>query len=351
MTALPSKGNEHKPHGKSSVRFAVFAFICLLLASNGGTVTAQATGTPEKSTLSLYFAGDVMQHEAQLKAAATSQGEYHYDKCFSLVSPEIGDADIAICNFETTLGGPPYSGYPNFCSPDELASATNRAGFTIFLTANNHCMDRGGRGLKRTLNVLDSLGIAHLGTYRNIAERDSLYPFIIERNGMRIALLNYTYDTNGIPVPSPYIVNFIDTVQIKADIAHALKKRADCIIACMHWGTEYKLLPDKSQTELEEWLYSHRVNHIIGGHPHVVQPVCTIPHESYSDVHLTVWSLGNYISNMSAPGTDHGLSVTLNLVRRGDVVRLSSYKMHPNHTIRPDFIVVPDSLPIVRTIR
>ena len=288
-----------------------------------------------------------MQHKPQLDAARTTHGTYDYSGCFTQVTPEIEAADIAVCNFETTLGGAPYSGYPNFCSPDELAAAVRDAGFDIFLTANNHCMDRQSRGLIRTLDVLDTLGIDHLGTYRNQAERDSLYPYILEKNGIRIALLNYTYDTNDIPVPQPVIVNLIDTVQIMADIMRARRLQADCIIACMHWGTEYRSKPDASQLLLEDWLYTHGVNHIIGGHPHVVQPVRTLPHyKGYADVHLTVWSLGNYISNMSAPGTDHGLAVTVKLKKTGTITRLCDYTLHPNHTERHKggrpFCVIPD---------
>ncbi len=293
-------------------------------------------------SISIYFAGDIMQHEAQLKAALRADGTYDYTGCFTQVTPEIEAADIAVCNFETTLGGAPYSGYPQFCSPDELAAAVRDAGFDIFLTANNHCLDRRTRGLVRTLDVLDSLDIPHLGTYRDLAERDSLYPYIIERNSMRIALLNYTYATNGIPVAAPCIVNYIDTTQIKADVIRARQLHADCIIACMHWGTEYRLEPDKSQKTLEEWLYSIGVDHIIGGHPHVVQPVRTLPHRYHAGSSLTVWSLGNYISNMSAPHTFQGLAVTTRLIKIGNITKLRGYDIHPNRTVRPDFIVVPD---------
>ena len=306
-------------------------FVCTVCAS-----------TQTIDSISIYFAGDIMQHEAQLKAALRADGTYDYTGCFTQVTPEIEAADIAVCNFETTLGGAPYSGYPQFCSPDELAAAVRDAGFDIFLTANNHCLDRRTRGLVRTLDVLDSLGIPHLGTYRDLAERDSLYPYIIERNSMRIALLNYTYATNGIPVAAPCIVNYIDTTQIKADVIRARQLHADCIIACMHWGTEYRLEPDKSQKTLEEWLYSIGVDHIIGGHPHVVQPVRTLPHRYHAGSSLTVWSLGNYISNMSVPHTFQGLAVTTRLIKIGNITKLRGYDIHPNRTVRPDFIVVPD---------
>ena len=293
-------------------------------------------------SISIYFAGDMMQHKAQLDAARQTDGTYDYSGCFALVTPEIEAADIAVCNFETTLGGTPYSGYPQFCSPDEYAAAVRDAGFDIFLTANNHCMDRRTRGLIRTLDVLDSLGISHLGTYRNQAERDSLYPYIIEQNGIRIALLNYTYDTNGIPVAKPCIVNYIDTAIIRKDLMRARELKVDCIIACMHWGTEYMTQPDARQKKLEDWLYAHGVDHIIGSHPHVVQPVRTLPdYRSRPSRHLTVWSLGNYISNMTAPHTYEGLAVTLRLKKNMFQTRMSSYDLHPNRTIRPNFVVSP----------
>lgn len=304
--------------------------LALLLAS--AAIGAQ-------TTVSVYFAGDMMQHQAQLDAASV----YGYDGCFTDMLEEIRKADFAVCNLETTLDGPPYSGYPAFCSPSDFAVAIRDAGFDIFLTANNHCMDRGGRGLACTADALDSLGIPHLGTYRDKADRDTLYPYIIEKEGARIALLNYTYDTNGIPVHEPRIVNFIDTAVIAQDIARAHELGAGCIIACMHWGTEYRTEPDYSQYIMEKWLYEHGVSHIIGGHPHVVQPVRTQPSIcGYADRHLTVWSLGNYISNMSAPNTDHGLAVTLHFICIGGVIRLESYDLHPNRTLRPGFRVVRD---------
>jgi poly-gamma-glutamate synthesis protein (capsule biosynthesis protein) len=320
-------------------RFAAFIGLCSIFTF------AQAQTI---DSISIYFAGDIMQHKDQLNSARRPNGTYDYSGCFTQVTPEIEAADIAVCNFETTLGGAPYTGYPQFCSPDAYALAIRDAGFDIFLTANNHCLDRRNRGLIRTLDVLDSLGIVHLGTYRNQAERDSLYPYIIEHGTFRIALLNYTYDTNGIPVEPPCIVNYIDTTQIKADVIRARQLKADCIIACMHWGTEYRTTPDASQKKLEGWLYSIGVNHIIGGHPHVVQPVRTLSHEYYADRHLTVWSLGNYISNMTAPRTDHGIAVTTHLLKIGNITKLNHYEIHPNHTERPShnrdgsFRVVPD---------
>ena len=141
----------------------------------------------------------------------------------------------------------------------------------------------------------------------------------------------------------PCIVNYIDTVQIKADIRRARQLKADCIIACMHWGTEYMLQPDSKQKKLEDWLYAHGVDHIIGGHPHVVQPVRTLPDYRNRPIrHLTVWSLGNYISNMSAPNTYKGLAVTLHLKKNILDTRMIRYDIHPNRTQKPQFAVIPE---------
>ena len=115
--------------------------------------------------ITLLFVGDLMQHDAQIKAAKTTEG-YDYSDCFQHVKKEISEADIAIGNLEVTLGGKPYRGYPSFSAPDEFLYAIKNAGFDVLLTANNHCLDRGKHGLERTAHLLDSLQIPFLGTYR-----------------------------------------------------------------------------------------------------------------------------------------------------------------------------------------
>lgn len=261
--------------------------------------------------ITLLFVGDLMQHQAQIDAAHTRDGKYDYSSCFSLVKELISRADIAIGNLEVTLAGKPYTGYPAFSAPDEYLQSIKDAGFDILLTANNHCLDRGKKGLERTISMLDSLHIPHTGTYRNIAERKQRYPLFFSKNGFRIALLNYTYGTNGIKASSPNIVNYIDKDIISQDIRSAQARRPDAIIACMHWGIEYQSLPNREQRELADWLLQQGVTHIIGSHPHVIQPM-----ELRTDgiqKHVVVYSLGNFISNMRAKKTDGGLIFTLQL--------------------------------------
>ncbi len=298
-------------------------------------------------TLSLYFAGDVMQHQSQLDAALDNGTRaFDYSNYFKDVSSEIRNATYAICNLETTLAGKPYSGYPAFCSPAELAQELKDSGFDICLTANNHCLDRGSDGLERTINVLDRIGLGHLGTYRDSLSRTGSHPYFIDWNGWRIALLSYTYGTNGIRVRPPRVVNYIDTTAIVADISRARYLGADMIIACMHWGTEYRTEPDNSQIQTEQWLYWKGVDHIIGGHPHVIEPVTEYRTGGVLK-HLTVWSLGNYISGMKAPYTDRGLGITLILTADDSgKPQLSDYTLHGNRTVKPDFHIVSDSISV-----
>jgi poly-gamma-glutamate synthesis protein (capsule biosynthesis protein) len=296
----------------SLVAIAMTACCCTGNAQSG-SVEATAEQEPEYHQVRLIFGGDLMQHEPQIKAARQADGTYDYSGVFDYMAPIVKDADIAIANFEVTLGGPPYKGYPQFCAPDAYLQAAIDCGFDVLTTCNNHSVDTRGRGIDRTITMMDSLGVRHLGTYRNQAERDKLYPFIIEHDDIRICLLNYTYGTNGIPVPSPYIVNLIDTAVIAKDIEKAKAMNPDVIIAMPHWGDEYVLLPNKGQRDLADWMFAHGVDHIIGGHPHVVEPIEV--REVNGEKHLLAYSLGNFVSNQSRPNTDGGTMVRMTLVK------------------------------------
>lgn len=264
--------------------------------------------------ITLLFVGDLMQHQAQIDAAHRSDGSYDYRHCFSAVQPVVAEADLAVANLEVTLAGKPYRGYPAFSAPDAFLRAIKECGFDILLTANNHCLDRGKRGFDRTLDMLDSLAIPRLGTYRNDTDRLRRYPMIIEKNGFRIVFLNYTYATNGLTETSPRIVNRIDRQTIRQDLATVRPLHPDAIIACMHWGTEYDLLPDESQKQLADWLLRQGVTHIIGSHPHVVQPM-EVRTDSTGQKHIVAYSLGNFISNMSRTDTDGGAMLSLTLAK------------------------------------
>ena len=274
----------------------------------------------------LLFAGDIMQHSLQLETARQGDGTYSYSSYYKNISRTVKDAGIAVANLETPIGESRYGGYPSFCAPDSFVHAIKDAGFDVLLFANNHCLDRGKKGVTHTLDLLDSLGIAYCGVYRNQDEREKRYPLIVENGGIRIALLNYTYGTNGIKVPAPVVVNFIDKEIISADIRKAESMHADAIIACMHWGTEYSSIPQKEIVELSGWLIEEGVDHIIGNHPHVIQPIEIREESETPDRHAVVYSTGNLVSNMSMRGTDGGIIVKMELKKVLFYTRLASLR-------------------------
>jgi poly-gamma-glutamate synthesis protein (capsule biosynthesis protein) len=261
-----------------------------------------------KAEATLVFCGDAMQHQSQLDAARVGN-VYDYSKCFSDISPWVQEADYAVVNLETTLGGKGYTGYPCFCTPDSYAVALKDAGFDLFLDANNHTLDRRDNGLRRTISVLDSLHVDHIGTYTNAQQRNKRLPFIKNVNGFRIAFLNYTYGTNGISVQGNVVVDYINRTTIKHDIAAARKAGAEIVVVFPHWGEEYQLTENASQRSLADFLLKEGVDLVIGGHPHVIQPM----HKKGRQ--LVVYSMGNFISGMRTRDTRGGAAVKVQLKR------------------------------------
>lgn len=329
----------------------IVQFSCIGKAQENTISDKQQVGNIQKSdTITLLFAGDLMQHQGQIDAARTTNG-YDYSSYFQYLKEEISSVDWAIGNLEVTLGGKPYKGYPAFSAPDEYLYAIHDAGFDVLITANNHCLDSHQKGLERTIQLLDSMNIPHAGTYLNPEEREKKYPLILEKKGFRIALLNYTYGTNGLKVTPPNIVNYIDTTIIAKDIEASIAKNPDAIIACMHWGIEYESLPSKEQEFLADWLFKKGVTHVIGSHPHVVQPIKVRQDSVTGNKHLLVYSLGNFISNMSARRTDGGLMIKMELVK-DSIARLDNCEYSLVWTARPiqsgkkNHQLLPVNLPI-----
>ncbi len=250
--------------------------------------------------IEMVFVGDAMQHKPQIEAAMQSDGSLDYSQCFTMLESDIQSADFAVANLEVPLAGKPYSGYPVFSAPDEFALQLSKSGFDLLLTANNHCLDRGSRGVKRTVHVLQQMGIPSIGSYASAAQRDSVMPYIVDIKGKRVALLNYTYGTNGMPMRDGVIVDLIDRNKMRRDINEARDSGAQVICVCMHWGVEYRRVSDESQKSLVDFLVDEMgVDMIIGSHPHVVQPFemrCSTLHGRNVPV---VYSLGNFISNQN----------------------------------------------------
>lgn len=295
------------------------------------SASVNPAGADSPDTVVLYFGGDMMGHFSMIRSAwNATERAYRYDHWFRHVRPHIESADWACANLEVTLAGAPYSGYPQFSSPDAFAAGLKNAGFDLLITANNHSQDRGRRGLERTIRVLDSLGVPHTGTFRDPLERSTHYPYLTEVSGVRLAVLNATYGTNGLVVQKPNIVNAIDTARMRLDLAAARKAGAQFIVVTLHWGLEYQRQESAQQMQLARWLASRGADAVIGMHPHVVQPMKVIrdPRDSTRRVPVA-FSLGNYISNQREQYRDGGIAVVLRLVVADGTVRWSSWGYLP----------------------
>lgn len=289
----------------------------------GLLLTGQALSA-QTDTLRLIFAGDIMGHTPQIQSAALVPNQsYNYQPCFQYVKPLLEKADIAIGNLELTLPGkPPYSGYPMFRSPDALAVALKDAGFDLLVTANNHSNDSKALGVVNTIETLRKLEFVQTGTFKDARDRAALYPLMVYKNGFKLAMLNYTYGTNGIPTEAPTVVNLIDTAQIRKDLEEARARKPHFIIAVMHWGLEYQLTENAEQRALARFMIRHGADLIIGAHPHVVQPVkwesVDMPNGQTKKA-LVVYSLGNFISNQQKVHTDGGIMFEIDLLHQKGV--------------------------------
>lgn len=304
-------------------RFAIFSALFATLSC--ASLSAQATSTQATIRIRVAVVGDFMCHDSQVSAALQKDGTYDYTSCYTHIAPLIAKADFAFGNLETVLAGKAqkYTGYPAFNSPDSYAVAIKQAGFDALTTANNHSFDRGYFGVKRTLEVLDSLGVPHTGTTDSQQERSK--PLVVNVQGVKIGILAYAYGLNGGAAPMQYrtTVNIVDSAAIRADIQYlqslTLAERPDIILASLHWGTEYQLQPRADQRKFAEWLFRAGIHALLGAHPHVVQTV-----ENKGLVRVVegrldtlrfpaIYSMGNFISGQRTKPRETGVVVWLEI--------------------------------------
>lgn len=316
----------------------------VLLAVFGISVSFSQTDTAK---LQLVFVGDIMQHGGQIAGAYNAKKDtYDYRDCFQFVKPLIQKGDISIANLEVTHAGKPYKGYPQFSAPPELSEGLVDAGFNVIITANNHSCDGGASGVVKTLDVLDRLGVKHTGTFRSKEERDQNYPLIVEKNGLKVAILNYTYGTNGLSVAKPLIINYIDSAVMFADFRKVREMKPDLIICAMHWGTEYQSLPNGYQKNWEKFCYDQGADMVIGGHPHVLQPVEV--KEVNGEKKLTAWSLGNFVSNQRDRYKDGGMILMAEVKKTegktvlGNVEQAFTWVYPRQEAVVKPFYILPD---------
>ncbi|MGW3299794.1 CapA family protein [Streptomyces rubiginosohelvolus] len=283
------------------IRPGTVAAIALLLAAATGCTGQQPTapapsgppaargaggqGAEGPRPFTLLAAGDVLPHSSVIDQAAADAGGAGYDFAPMLagVAPVVSGADLAFCHMETVYGqeGGPYTGYPSFKSPPEIATALRTTGFDSCSTASNHTLDDGAEGVRRTLDALDEAGVRHAGSARTAAEaaRPTILPAGPGKGAAKVAHLAYTYGTNDIPLPAgrPWTVNVTDEGKIVEEARAARRAGADVVVLSAHWGTEWQDEPDAQQRELAERLTASTdqgrpdIDLVIGTHAHVPQ--------------------------------------------------------------------------------
>lgn len=338
-------------------RLLIFSVLPLLILLISGLVFNRFSGKTQfvasvyqnviQDSLLFVATGDAMMHMPQLKMATDpSTGAIRFDSCFTLIRPLVKTAHLALVNFETTLAGEPYSGFPRFSAPIEYADAIKNTGFNIFVFANNHACDKGKAGIDGNINYAESNGLYYAGIYKNIEERNKKYPLIIPFRQWKIALLNYTYGTNKINPPAGYVVNYIDTIQILKDIQKAKQANPAIIICAIHWGEEYQIQPNDFQKKIAAFLFKHGVKIIIGSHPHVIQPVEFFIPPGTMEKHLVAWSMGNFISNQKSIYTDGAMLLFAkiyfykdNTAKIGKVQVLPLWRFKNN--VPPGYFLIP----------
>ncbi|MFF9055180.1 CapA family protein [Streptomyces erythrochromogenes] len=252
------------------------------LGESGPPAPSSAGGAPAAKGFTLVASGDVLPHTSVIQRAANDAQDDGYDfrPMFSGVKALVSGADLALCHMETIYGeeGGPFSGYPAFKSPPEVADGLKDAGYDGCSTASNHTLDDGAAGLRRTLDRFDKVGLRHAGSARTAAEAATVTTYTA--GSAKVAHLAYTYDTNGYPLPDgqPWAVNLMKQDKIIADARAARKAGADVVLVSVHWGTEWQTEPDETQLSLGRALTASQtagrpdIDMILGTHAHIPQP-------------------------------------------------------------------------------
>ena len=292
-------------------------------ASTEGSVPSQPPTEPpivKESTVTISATGDMLMHLPIIDSCKQADGSYNFDKLFPALSPYVQKADWAIANLETTFcglgNGFPYKGYPNFNCPDAFASNLKNAGFDMMLTANNHSYDTNVFGMRRTLQILENAGLEYMGTG---ALSDFPKYTVKELNGIKVGMMCYTYcikttadgsihlNNSEVPISKEAtgLINYFDYsrldefyTQIEANLEGMKAQGVEATVMFIHWGEEYQTTHNADQTMIAQELCDLGIDVIIGGHPHVIQPVELFTSTTDPN-HKTVclYSMGNTVSN------------------------------------------------------
>ena len=280
-------------------------------------------------TVDLFAAGDNIYHDSVINSGRTANG-FDFTQYYEYLANDIKNADIALVNQESPLGGDSLGvgGYPNFNSPQELGDNLVSLGFDVISQANNHMLDKGAKGITGTIRFWKKYSQVALIVI-NESQSDRNRTRTIERNGVKIAFLAYTYGTNGYKVPSgqDYLINLIDRAAIKKDVERA-KGEADAVVVSIHWGVEYSTTTSSTQTSLAQYLADLGVDLVIGHHPHVIQRVNWVT-GSGGNKTLVYYSLGNFLSSQEKVPRMLGAVANVRFVKKSGTTSITQAKITP----------------------
>lgn len=333
-----------------SIPFLISYFFSITqLESNKKINSASADSI---SALRIAVVGDLMCHSPQFQYAMITKDSFDFNPVYRYIKPYLEDADLTLGNLETVIGrkGSTYSGYPRFKSPQEYISALAQNGFDFLCFANNHTLDQGERGVLTTIEYVKQNNLGYTGAFTSDDDRDSVRIFNI--NGIKIALLAYSYGTNGslIPKGKNYLINLIDYDLIQKDILKAREKNAEIVLVNFHFGNEYQRFPSDYQKEIVKRTIELGADLITASHPHVIQPVEFFKTENATlDTGVIAYSLGNFFSNQRKRYTDAGVIIYLNLEKNitNNQIRLKSVEYLPTWVFKGktergnEFLILP----------
>lgn len=303
--------------------------------------TSQVDPNKVVATAKVSSVGDILIHEKILKASNTSGDYYDFTRHFASIKQVISTADLAVANLEVTIAEDNFSAYPRFRTPEAIISALKDCGFDFLVTANNHCYDGRFDGIKRTASKVREAGLGQTGTYADLSQKR--YE-VVDVNGIKIGIVNYTYETvrtepgqksmNGVVVTAEagqYINSFdydnLDAfyTEMQENVTNMKKDGAEAIMLYIHWGTEYKLKQNNQQETIAQKMCDLGVDVIIGGHPHVIQPAAVLTNETGTHKTFCIYSTGNFISNqrkrmmrLDTGNTEDGIIVNTTFEKYGD---------------------------------
>ncbi|MGI8313665.1 CapA family protein [Halobacillus mangrovi] len=270
------------------------------------------------SRISISAVGDVLIHERVYQKAKTSEG-YNFMPMLEETKPTLESSTISIANQETMIGGKDLglSGYPTFNSPKEIGDNLKSLGIDVVTLANNHTLDKGVTGIEKALNHWNKIDMKHTGAYTDKKQSEEILVYETKEN-LDVAVLSYTYGTNGIPSPEgkEYVVNRINYDKMAKDISEA-KKLADAVIVSLHFGNEYQLYPSPYQKDVVQFAADQEVDAVLGHHPHVLQPIKYVEGKNGNRM-LTIYSLGNFFSGQLGEHKRIGGIFAFDFVKKAD---------------------------------